>query len=89
MFPVLMRIAVLMALLTAIYVALGRYMRWDRTRRLESEHASGAGGALTREDYVAKGLREYDRSWERKLLLGIFILPILIAFGLAYLAGAF
>jgi hypothetical protein len=87
MFPVVMRFAILMGLLTAIYIALGWYMRWDRIRRLESEHASGAGGALTREDFVAKGLAEYERSWERKLLLGIFILPILIALGLAVASG--
>jgi len=87
MFAVVMRLAILMGVLTAIYIALGWYVRWDRTRRLESEYASGKGGALTREDFVAKGLSEYDRSWERKLLLGIFVLPILIALGLAMVAG--
>jgi hypothetical protein len=87
MFPVLMRVAALMAVLSAIYMALDWYMRRDRARRLESEHASGVGNALTREDYVAKGLAEYDRSWERKLLLGVFVLPLVIALGLAYLGG--
>jgi hypothetical protein len=87
MFPVVMRFAILMGILSAIYIALGWYMRWDRTRRLEDEHASGQGGSLTREDYVSKGLAEYDRSWERKLLLGVFILPILVALGLALVAN--
>ncbi len=87
MFPVVMRFAILMAVLSAIYIGLGWYMRWDRTRRLEDEHASGRGEALTREDYVAKGLAEYNRSWERKLLLGVFILPILAALGLALIAN--
>ncbi len=86
MFPVVLRFAILMAVLSAIYIGLGWYMRWDRTRRLEDEHASGQGGALTREDYVAKGLAKYHRSWERKLLLGIFILPVLAALGLALVA---
>ena len=87
MFPVVMRFAILMAVLSAIYIGLGRYMRWDRTRRLENEYASGQGGALTREDYVTKGLAKYDRSWERKLLLAIFILPIAAAIGLALVAN--
>ncbi len=87
MFPVVMRFAILMAVLSAIYIGLGWYMRWDRTRRLEDEHASGKGSALTREDYVAKGLVDYNRSWERKLLLGIFILPILAALSLALVAN--
>jgi hypothetical protein len=87
MFPVVMRFAILMAVLSAIYIALGWYMRWDRSKRLNDEHASGKGSALTREDYVAKGLVDYSRSWERKLLLGIFILPILAALGLALVAN--
>ena len=41
MFPVVLRFAILMAVLSAIYIGLGWYMRWDRTRRLEDEHASG------------------------------------------------
>jgi len=87
MFAVVMRFAVLMAVLTAIYVALNWYMRWDRTRRLEAEHSSGEGGALTREDYVARGLADYDRSWEKKLLLGVYVAPILVALILAIVAN--
>ena len=56
-------------------------------RQLESEHASGEGAALTREDYVAKGLVEYERSWERKLLWGVFILPVLAMLGIALVAN--
>jgi hypothetical protein len=87
MFPVLMRLTLLIGVLSAIYVALDWYMRWDQARRLDAEHASGEGGALTREDYVAKGLAKYDRSWERKLLYGIFILPVLAALVLALIAN--
>ena len=87
MFPVLMRLTILIGVLSAIYVALDWYMRWDRVRRLDAEHASGEGEALTREDYVAKGLAKYDRSWERKLLYGIFILPVLAALVLALIAN--
>jgi hypothetical protein len=87
MFPVVMRFAILMAVLSAIYIGLSWYMRWDRTRRLENDFASGEGGGLTREDYIAKGLADYDRSWERKLLLGVFILPILVALALAIVAN--
>ena len=80
-------VAILRVVLRRSCIALGWYMRWDRTRRLNDEHAGGQGGALTGEDYVAKGLAEYHRSWERKLLLGIFILPILAALGLALVAN--
>jgi hypothetical protein len=87
MFPVVMRFAILIGVLSAIYIALGWYMRWDRARRLGAEHANGEGAALTREDYVAKGLAEYERSWERKLLYGVFILPVLAALVLFLIAN--
>jgi hypothetical protein len=44
------------------------------------------GGSLTREDYVARGLARYRRSWERKLLLGIYVVPFLIMAALLVLA---
>ncbi|HUS53616.1 MAG TPA: hypothetical protein VMY41_06375 [Thermohalobaculum sp.] len=87
MFPVVMRIVILVGVLSAIYMALGWYMRWSLARRLDAEHASGEGATLTREDFVAKGLAEYERSWERKLLYGIFALPFLSALLLALFAN--
>lgn len=87
MFAVLMRFVMLMGVLTGIYIALGWYMRWDRTRRLDAEHASGEGSALTREDYIAKGLAEYDRSWEKKLLVGIYVIPVAVVVLLALIAN--
>jgi len=87
MFAVLMRVAVLIGVLTAIYIGLDWYMRRDRIRRLNEEHAAGEGSSLTREDYVTRGMARYDRSWERKLLLGIFILPFLAALILALIAN--
>jgi hypothetical protein len=76
---VMMRLAVLLGILTAIYLGFDWYMRRDRIRRLNEEHAAGEGAALRREDYVMRGMARYDRSWERKLLLGVYILPILAA----------
>ena len=87
MFAVLMRVAVLMGVLAAIYIGLDWYMRRDRIRRLNEEHASGEGSALTREDYVTRGMARYDRSWERKLLLSVFVLPFLAALILALIAN--
>lgn len=87
MFLVVLRVVLLFALLFAIYVGLAFYMRWDRRKTLEAEHEAGAATALTAEDYVAKGLAEYERSWERKLLYGVFLLPIIVALGLFLLTG--
>ncbi len=73
-----LRAVLVVAVLTAIYVGLSAYMRWDKRRSLEEEHAAGAAPGLSREDYVAKGLAEYERSWEKKLLYGVFLLPLVV-----------
>jgi hypothetical protein len=86
MFLLLLRVAIVFGLLSAIYVGLVAYMRWDRRKQLEEEHAAGAAPALSREDYVAKGLAEYERSWSRKALYGIFLLPVAIGTILGILA---
>jgi len=87
MIAVVMRLVVLLGVLTAIYIGLDWYLRRDRIRRLHEEHAAGEGAALTREDYVMRGMARYDRSWERKLLLSVFVLPILAALILALVAN--
>ncbi len=86
MFPELIRFALVFGLLVAIHMALDRYLRWDRARRLAEEHANGAGQPLSREDYVARGLARYERSWERRLLFGIYLVPVAIAAGVLLLA---
>jgi uncharacterized iron-regulated membrane protein len=86
MFLLLLRVIVVFGLLAAIYFAVLAYMRWDRRKTLEEEHAAGAAPSLSREDYVLKGLAEYERSWERKALYGIFLLPVLIGIILGVLA---
>lgn len=78
MAAVVLRVVIMFGVLTLIYFGLVAYMRWDRVKTLEENHASGADGNLTREDFVAKGLAEYERSWERKALRGVFFLPLVI-----------
>lgn len=75
-----------MAVVYAVYVAADRYLRWDERRRLEERHARGEAGNVNREDYVQKGLAEYERSTEKKLLIGLFALPFVVIGLLALLA---
>lgn len=82
------RSLVFIAVLVAIVAGLDLYMQWDRRRTLEEEHAAGEAPELTREDYVARGLAVYRRSWTRKALLGLFLLPPLIGMILVSIAYA-
>lgn len=87
MFLVVMRIALLLAVLVAIHFALDWWMRRQQARRLAREHAEGYGGRLSREDYLARGIAAYERSWARRLLAAIYVVPALLALGLAFLAN--
>lgn len=77
----------LVAVLTALYIALDIYLRWGRRRQLENEHASGQAGGLSREDYVQRGLARYERSVPKKAIAAIFAAPVLVLLVLILLAG--
>ena len=73
-----MRLILLFALLSLIYVLLGRYSRWNRRKELETEYDSGAVRGHSREDHVSEGMARYDRSLTKRLLLGVFVLPLAV-----------
>lgn len=72
------RIVTLLALLAMIHVALGRYLRWDRSKRLETEFDSGSGQGMSRGAYVARGLADFDRSLGKHLLWLIWLVPLAV-----------
>lgn len=86
MFLLVVRILMIFGFLSVMYIALVAYQRWDTRRTLESEHAAGAEPSLSREDYVARGLVRYERSFSRRALYAVFLLPVAIGSILAVLA---
>ncbi|MCA0044516.1 hypothetical protein [Celeribacter litoreus] len=64
--------------LTAFYFLLKVYLRSVTRERLEEEWAE-EGSIGDRDAYVEKGITEYEHSFRPKLLLLVYILP-LIAF---------
>ena len=84
---IVLRLVAIFGVLALIYIALSAYLRWDRAQTLAHEHDTGAGNGLTRDDYVAKGLAEYERSWSKKALLGIFALPVVLVIVLGLIAN--
>ena len=87
MLRVLVVIVAMIAVLTAIYIVLDTYARRRRARELEAEYASRGSQALTREDFVQRGLAEYERSVPRKLILAVFAAPVVVFVGLVLLAN--
>ncbi|HUS53247.1 MAG TPA: hypothetical protein VMY41_04480 [Thermohalobaculum sp.] len=78
MFVWVLRLIFLFAILTAIYVALARYSRWDRRKSLEAEFDAADNTLKPREEHIAEGLARYDQSLSKRLLLGVFVAPIAI-----------
>ncbi|MEL7093771.1 MAG: hypothetical protein AAFN94_18805, partial [Pseudomonadota bacterium] len=60
--------------LSVIYLALSLYSRAKARDRLEAEWDEG-GVNMPREAYVREGLRDYDTSLRRKLILGVYVVP--------------
>ncbi|MBY8977745.1 hypothetical protein KHP62_18170 [Rhodobacteraceae bacterium NNCM2] len=87
MYVIVLRLVILFAILSVVYIALGAYSRYEERKRLQSEHSAGAGGGVSREDYVQKGLADYERSWRKKLLYGVFIFPLAAAIILILIAN--
>jgi len=71
------------AVLSLVYVILSVRMRRACRRSLGAEFdAGGIKGA--REAYIEAGLRAYERSFRKKLLLGVYLVPLLALATLIY-----
>lgn len=82
---VLLIAAAMAVVLSAVYLALRFQARRQRARRLAEEYDAGAGRPLTREDYVQRGLAQFDRAAPPMLTIAILAVPVLVFIGLALL----
>lgn len=80
MFVMLRLLVPLLVVLTVIYIAVSLYSRRVRRNKLEA-YWDTKGVTGDREAFVARGLKKYDASFRRKLILGVYVVPLaLIAF---------
>ena len=63
--------------LTLIYVCLSLYSRAVRRGKLEAEWDEEVKEG-DREAFVREGLEDYDGSLRRKLILGVYVIPICV-----------
>lgn len=74
----------LLIVLTVIYVIVSIYSRRVRRGKLEA-HWDRKGMSGDREAFVQRGLKKYDGSFRRKLILGVYVVPLgIIAFLVYY-----
>ncbi|GAA6164389.1 hypothetical protein NBRC116590_20930 [Pelagimonas sp. KU-00592-HH] len=80
----LLRLSVIgFIVLTVIYVCLSFYSRAVRRGKLEAEWEE-EGMTGDRDAFVRAGLEDYDGSLRRKLILGVYVVPVCIVIALIY-----
>ena len=72
--------------LTVIYVVLSIWSRMTRRSKLIAEWEE-AGGVGDRDAFVEKGLEEYDGSVRRKLIWGVYVIPVTVVAVIIYLTN--
>lgn len=78
-FPILAGLVVL----TIVYVVLSVWSRSVRREKLEEEWDTDIRTG-DREAFIEDGLRDYDQSLRRKLILGVYVIPVLFVLGMIY-----
>jgi hypothetical protein len=72
--------------LTVIYVSLSFYSRSVRRGKLREKWEAGKQ-LVDRDTFVQRGLERYDGSIRRKLLLGVYLVPIVVIGLIIYLTN--
>jgi hypothetical protein len=86
MFALFRLLVVGFVVLTVIYIALSVYSRRKaRARLTEDWHDAGQPG--TQEDFVEAGLDDYNGSLRRKLILGVYVVPVMVVVTIIYLTN--
>jgi Ca2+/Na+ antiporter len=73
-------------ILSVIYVVVSFWSRSVRRRKLEQEwNDSGRPG--DKETYMTEGMAQYDRSLRRKLILLIYVVPVVVVGTIIYVTN--
>ncbi|ARE41861.1 Cation/multidrug efflux pump [Rhodovulum sp. P5] len=73
-------------ILSVIYVALSLYSRAVRRAKLKREWEDEIGYG-DRDVYVREGLEDYDSSLRRKLILGVYVVPVAVIGTIIYITN--
>lgn len=72
--------------LSVIYICLSLYSRSIRREKLEQEWDE-AGMTGDKDSFVDQGLKDYDGSLRRKLILGVYVIPVVIVGTIIYVVN--
>lgn len=74
------------AVLTVIYIALSLWSRRMRRAKLHRDWQD-TGRPGDEDTFVEVGLKEYDGSVRRKLILGVYVVPVVVMGTIIYLTN--
>ncbi|MBM1633193.1 hypothetical protein JQV27_08555 [Sulfitobacter mediterraneus] len=86
MFALARLVVVGFVVLTVIYVCLSFYSRAVRKGKLRQKWQDGPQ-KVDRETFVQRGLEKYDGSIRRKLILGVYVVPVVVVGVIIYLTN--
>ncbi|MEH6830437.1 hypothetical protein [Sulfitobacter sp.] len=72
--------------LSVIYVCLSLYSRAVRKGKLRAEWNEGPQ-EQSLDEFLDEGLAEYDKSLRRKLILSVYIIPVILVSVIIYLTN--
>ena len=72
--------------LSVVYICLSLYSRAVRRAKLETWWEE-EGRPGERDAYIEEGLKEYDGSLRRKLILGVYVVPMVLIVLIVYLTN--
>ncbi|MBB3992426.1 hypothetical protein GGR95_000045 [Sulfitobacter undariae] len=72
--------------LTVIYVCLSLYSRAVRKGKLRAEWLEGPQDQ-TLDEFLDEGLEDYDSSLRRKLILSVYVIPVILVSVIIYLTN--
>lgn len=83
MVPMIRMFGFLLIILTIVFIVISVWSRNVRRNKLEA-YWDERGLQGDRDDFIRRGLRQYDRSFRRKLIWLVYIVPITTIVGLVY-----
>lgn len=72
--------------LTVVYFLVSAYSRSIRREKLEDEFDAG-GITGTRENHVAGGMAQYEKGLRKRLIVLVYVIPIALIIGIAYVVN--
>jgi hypothetical protein len=86
MFGLLRLVVIGGAVLTVIYICLSIYSRFARRGKLAARWDIDKGPGA-RDDFIDAGMKDYDSSLRKKLILGVYVVPVSIIAVIIYLTN--